>query len=73
MTFASGRTTLRLTPTSDQSIGRRQGPILVQRRVSSQGGIQVAGQKLQVGHGHGHGHARRNVTVLVTCTERPAD
>jgi hypothetical protein len=26
MTFASGRTTLRLTPTSDQSIGRRQGP-----------------------------------------------
>ena len=71
MTFASGRTTLRLTPTSDQSIGRRQGPILVQRRVSSQGGIQVAGQKLQVGHGHGH--ARRTVTVLVTCTERPAD
>mgnify|MGYP003290505441 CR=1 FL=1 len=61
MTFASGRTTLRLTPTSDQSIGRRQGPVLVQRRVSSQGGIQVAGQKLQVGHGH----ARRTVTVLV--------
>jgi hypothetical protein len=26
MTFASGRTTPRLTPTTDQSIGRRQGP-----------------------------------------------
>jgi hypothetical protein len=38
-----------------------QGPVLVQRRVSSQGSIQVAGQKLQVGHGH----ARRTVTVLV--------
>jgi transposase InsO family protein len=38
-----------------------QGPVLVQRRVSSQGGIQVAGQKLQVGHGHAH----RTVTVLV--------
>jgi hypothetical protein len=46
-----------------------KGPVLVQRRVSSQGGIQVAGQKLQVGHGH----ARRTVTVLVTCTERSAD
>jgi transposase InsO family protein len=38
-----------------------QGPVLVQRRVSSQGSIQVAGQKLQVGHGHAH----RTVTVLV--------
>ena len=37
------------------------GPVVVQRRVSSQGGIQVAGQKLQVGHGH----AGRTVTVLV--------
>jgi len=37
------------------------GPTLVQRRVSSQGGIQVAGQKLQVGHGH----AGTTVTVLV--------
>ena len=37
------------------------GPTLVQRRVSSQGGIQVAGQKLQVGHGHGG----TTVTVLV--------
>jgi hypothetical protein len=37
------------------------GPVLVQRRVSSQGGIQVAGQKLQVGHGH----AGTTVTVLV--------
>jgi len=37
------------------------GPTLVQRRVSSQGGIQVAGQKLQVGHGH----AGRTITVLV--------
>jgi hypothetical protein len=69
MTFASGRTTLRLTPTSDQSMTVAKGPVLVQRRVSSQGGIQVAGQKLQVSHGH----ARRTVTVLVTCTERSAD
>jgi hypothetical protein len=46
-----------------------KGPVLVQRRVSSQGGIQVAGQKLQVGHGH----ARPTVTVLVFCTERSAD
>lgn len=38
-----------------------QGPTLVQRRVSSQGGVQVAGQKLQVGHGHAH----RTVTVLI--------
>ena len=38
-----------------------QGPTLVQRRVSSQGDIRVAGQKLQVGKGH----ARRTVTVLV--------
>jgi transposase InsO family protein len=38
-----------------------QGPLLVQRRVSSQGGVQVAGQKLQVGHGHAH----KTVTVLV--------
>jgi hypothetical protein len=38
------------------------GPTLVQRRVSSQGGIPVAGQKLQVGHGH----AGRTVTVLVS-------
>jgi transposase InsO family protein len=38
------------------------GPILVQRRVSSQGGIQVAGQKLQVGKGH----AGTTVTVLVS-------
>jgi hypothetical protein len=37
------------------------GPMLVQRRVSSQGGIQVAGQKLQVGKGH----AATTVTVLV--------
>jgi hypothetical protein len=37
------------------------GPTLVQRRVSSQGGIQVAGQKLQIGKGH----AGRTVTVLV--------
>lgn len=37
------------------------GPLLVQRRVSSQGGIQVAGQKLQVGKGH----AGTTVTVLV--------
>jgi transposase InsO family protein len=36
-------------------------PILVQRRVSSQGGIQVAGQKLQVGKGH----AGTTVTVWV--------
>jgi transposase InsO family protein len=39
-----------------------QGPTLVQRRVSSQGGIQVAGQKLQIGKGH----AGTTVTVLVT-------
>jgi transposase InsO family protein len=38
-----------------------QGPLVVQRRVSSQGGIQVAGQKLQVGKGH----ARTTVTILV--------
>jgi hypothetical protein len=38
-----------------------RGPTLVQRRVSSQGGIQVAGQKLQVGKGH----AGTTVTVLV--------
>ena len=38
-----------------------QGPTLVQRRVSSQGGIQVAGQKLQVGKTH----AGTTVTVLV--------
>jgi transposase InsO family protein len=38
-----------------------QGPLLIQRRVSSQGSIQVAGQKLQVGHGH----TRKTVTVLV--------
>jgi hypothetical protein len=38
-----------------------QGPTLVQRRVSSQGGIQVAGQKLQIGKGH----AGTTVTVLV--------
>jgi Integrase core domain len=37
------------------------GPTLVQRRVSSQGGIQVAGQKLQIGKGH----AGTTVTVLV--------
>jgi hypothetical protein len=37
------------------------GPTLVQRRVSSQGGIQVAGQKLQVGKGH----AGTTVTVLI--------
>jgi transposase InsO family protein len=37
------------------------GPTLVQRRVSSQGGIQVAGQKLRVGKGH----AGTTVTVLV--------
>jgi hypothetical protein len=37
------------------------GPVLVQRRISSQGGIQVAGQKLQVGKGH----AGTTVTVLV--------
>ncbi|HZA80154.1 MAG TPA: IS481 family transposase [Actinomycetes bacterium] len=37
------------------------GPLLVQRRVSSQGGIQIAGQKLQVGKGH----AGTTVTVLV--------
>jgi hypothetical protein len=34
---------------------------MVQRRVSSQGGIQVAGQKLQIGKGH----AGTTVTVLV--------
>jgi hypothetical protein len=39
-----------------------QGPMLVQRRVSSQGGIQVASQKLQVGKGH----AGTTVTVLVS-------
>jgi transposase InsO family protein len=38
-----------------------QGPTLVQRRVSSQGGIRVAGQKLRVGKGH----AGTTVTVLV--------
>jgi transposase InsO family protein len=38
-----------------------QGPTLVQRRVSSQGGIQVADQKLQIGKGH----AGTTVTVLV--------
>jgi integrase-like protein len=37
------------------------GPLLVQRRVSSQGGIQVAGQKPQIGKGH----AATTVTVLV--------
>lgn len=37
------------------------GPLLVQRRVSSQGGIQIAGQKLRVGKGH----AGTTVTVLV--------
>ena len=37
------------------------GPTLVQRRVSSQGGIQVAGQKLRVGKTH----AGTTVTVLV--------
>jgi transposase InsO family protein len=37
------------------------GPTLVQRRVSSQGGIQVAGQKLQVGKGN----AGTTVAVLV--------
>jgi hypothetical protein len=44
-----------------QPLQAPHGPVLVQRRVSSQGGIQVAGQKLQVGHGH----ARKTVTVLV--------
>jgi hypothetical protein len=39
-----------------------QGPTLVLRRVSSQGGIQVAGQKLRVGKGQ----AGRTVTVLVS-------
>jgi transposase InsO family protein len=38
-----------------------QGPVVVQRRVSNQGGIQVAGQKLQVGKVH----AGTTVTVLV--------
>jgi len=38
-----------------------QGPTLVQRRVASQGDIQVTGQKLQVGKGH----AGTTVTVLV--------
>jgi transposase InsO family protein len=38
-----------------------QGPTLVQRRVSSQGDIQVTGQKLQVGKTH----AATTVTVLV--------
>jgi len=37
------------------------GPMLIRRRVSSQGGIQVAGQKLRVGKGH----AGTTVTVLV--------
>jgi hypothetical protein len=37
------------------------GPTLVQRQVSSQGGLQVAGQKLQVGKTH----AGTTVTVLV--------
>lgn len=39
-----------------------QGPTLVQRRVSSQGGIQVAGQRLRVGKTH----AGTTVTVLVS-------
>jgi hypothetical protein len=38
-----------------------RSPLLVQRRVSSQGGIQVASQKLQVGKTH----AGTTVTVLV--------
>jgi hypothetical protein len=38
-----------------------RGPVVVQRRVSCRGGIQVANQKLQVGLAH----ARKTVTVLV--------
>jgi hypothetical protein len=38
------------------------GPTLVQRRVSSQGGIQVAGQNLRVGKGH----AGTTVTVVIS-------
>ena len=44
------------------------GPTLVQRRVSSQGGIQVAGQKLRVGKGHDM--TERNASML-RLTPRP--
>jgi hypothetical protein len=30
----------------------RPGPVLVQRRVSSRGGIQLIGQRIHVGIGH---------------------
>jgi hypothetical protein len=39
----------------------RRGPVRVERRVSSRGGIQVIGQRIRVGMGH----ARRTVTVEV--------
>jgi transposase InsO family protein len=45
----------------NNSLQAPHGPMLVQRRVSSQGGIQVASQKLRVGKGH----AGATVTVLV--------
>jgi transposase InsO family protein len=58
---ASGLARLQGARAATSRLAVAHGPILVQRRVSSQGGTQVAGQKLQVGHGH----ARKTVTVLV--------
>jgi Integrase core domain len=58
---ASGLVHLQGARAASSPLAVAQGPVVVQRRVSSQGGIQIAGQKLQVGHAH----ARKTVTVLV--------
>jgi len=58
---ASGLAHLQGARTSSSPLQAPHGPLLVQRRVSSQGGIQIAGQKLRVGKGH----AGATVTVLV--------
>jgi transposase InsO family protein len=58
---ASALTHLQGARTSSSPLQAPHGPLLVQRRVSSQGGIQVAGQNLRVGKGQ----AGITVTVLV--------
>ena len=67
--LASGRTTLRLTPTSDQSIGRRQRP-----GPGAATGLQPRRHPGRRPEAPGRPRPRRpTVTVLVTCTERSAD
>jgi transposase InsO family protein len=58
---ASGLAHLQGARAASSPLRAPHGPTLVQRRVSSQGGIQVAGQKLHVGKTH----AGATVTVLV--------